>query len=48
MLMPSAWVMNSYQNVLTHGLGLELTWLPALVLLAFAPGFFALIVWRFK
>ena len=46
--MPSAWAMNGYQNILIRGLGLESAWLPALVLSAYAFGFFILAVWRFK
>jgi ABC-2 type transport system permease protein len=47
-MMPSAWAMNGYQNILIRGLGLESAWLPALVLLAYALGFFGLAVWRFR
>lgn len=47
-LMPSAWAMNGYQNILIRGLGLESVWLPALALLAYALGFFMLAVWRFR
>lgn len=47
-LMPSAWAMTGYQNILIRGLGLSSAWLPVLVLLAYATGFFALAVWRFS
>jgi len=47
-MMPSAWAMSGYQNILIRGLGLESAWMPALVLLAYALGFFALAVWRFR
>jgi ABC-2 type transport system permease protein len=47
-LMPSAWAMNGYQNILIRGLGLESAWLPTLILLAYALGFFGLAVWRFR
>ena len=47
-LMPSAWAMRGYQNILMRGQGLESAWLPVLVLLAYALGFFALAVWRFR
>jgi ABC-2 type transport system permease protein len=40
--------MDGYQNILIRGLGLEAIWLPALVLLAYALGFFGLAVWRFR
>jgi len=46
--MPSAWAMNGYQNILIRGLGLSSAWLPALVLSAYALGFFVLAVWRFR
>lgn len=46
--MPSAWAMNGYQNILIRGLGLDSIWLPALVLSAYAFGFFVLAVWRFR
>jgi len=46
--MPSAWAMNGYQNILIRGLGLESTWMPGLILLAYALGFFALAIWRFR
>jgi ABC-2 type transport system permease protein len=46
--MPSAWAMTGYQNILIRGLGLESAWQPVLVLLAYALGFFALAVWRFR
>jgi ABC-2 type transport system permease protein len=45
--MPSAWAMNGYQNILIRGLGLESTWSPTFILLAYALGFFVLAVWRF-
>lgn len=47
-LMPSAWAMNGYQNILIRGLGIESAYLPALVLIAYAFGFFGLAVWRFR
>ena len=46
--MPSAWPMNGYQNILIRGLGLESAWMPALILLVYALGFFGLAVWRFR
>lgn len=46
--MPSAWAMNGYQNILIRGQGVESAWLPTLALLAYALGFFALAVWRFR
>jgi ABC-2 type transport system permease protein len=47
-LMPSAWAMSGYQNILIRGLGLESVWMPTLMLLAYALGFFVLAVWRFR
>ncbi len=46
--MPSAWAMTGYQNILMRGLGLESAWMPTLILLAYALGFFVLAVWRFS
>jgi len=46
--MPSAWAMNGYQNILIRGLGFESAWMPTLILLAYALGFFLLAVWRFR
>jgi len=46
--MPSAWAMNGYQNILIRRLGLESAWMPTLMLLAYALGFFVLAVWRFR
>jgi ABC-2 type transport system permease protein len=47
-MMPSAWAMDGYQNILIRGLGLESVWTPTLMLLAYALGFFMLAVWRFR
>jgi ABC-2 type transport system permease protein len=47
-LMPSAWAMNGIQNILIRGLGFGSVRLPALILLAYAIGFFLLAVWRFR
>jgi len=47
-VLPSAWAMNGLQNILIRGLGLGSVWLSALVLLAYALGFFVLAVWRFR
>jgi ABC-2 type transport system permease protein len=46
--MPSYWAMNGYQNILIRGLGFESAWMPTLMLLVYALGFFALAVWRFR
>ena len=47
-LTPSAWAMNGYQNILIRGLGLESVWMPTLIILAYALGFFLLAVRRFR
>jgi ABC-2 type transport system permease protein len=47
-LMPSTWAMTGYQNILMRGLGTSSTWMPTLVLTAYALGFFVLAVWRFR
>jgi ABC-2 type transport system permease protein len=47
-LLPSAWAMAGYQNILMRGLGSESAVLPAAALLAYAVGFFVLAVWRFR
>jgi ABC-2 type transport system permease protein len=47
-LMPSAWAMKGYQDILVRGLSGSFTYLPALVLLAYALGFFLMAVWRFR
>ena len=47
-LTPSAWAMNGYQNILIRGLGLESVWMPTLIILVYALGFFVLAVWRFR
>ena len=47
-LMPSAWAMRGFQNILIRGLGLESAWLPAGILVAYAIVFFGLAVWRFR
>lgn len=47
-LTPAAWAMDGFQNILIRGLGLASAWRPAAVLLAYAVGFFALAVWRFR
>jgi ABC-2 type transport system permease protein len=47
-LMPTAWAMDGFQNIVLRGLGLSSVLLPAGILLAYAVVFFALAVWRFK
>ena len=47
-LMPSAWAMTGFQNILIRGLGLESVWNAVGVLFAYAIGFFLIAVWRFR
>jgi ABC-2 type transport system permease protein len=47
-LTPGAWAMDGFQNILIRGLGLSSAWRPTAILLAYAAGFFALAVWRFR
>ncbi len=47
-LLPSAWAMQGYQNILMRGLDSSSVWIPVLALLAYSLVFFALAVWRFR
>lgn len=47
-LMPSAWAMNGFQNILIRGLGFSSILWPSAIVLAYAAAFFGLGVWRFK
>jgi ABC-2 type transport system permease protein len=47
-LMPTAWAMDGFQNIVLRGLGLSSVLLPAGILLAYAAAFFGLAVWRFR
>jgi len=47
-LMPTAWAMDGFQNIVLRGLGLQSVLLPVGVLLGYAVAFFALAVWRFR
>lgn len=47
-LMPSAWAMDGFQNIVVRGLTTSSVLLPVGVLLAYAFGFFGLAVWRFQ
>jgi ABC-2 type transport system permease protein len=46
--MPTAWALDGFQNIIVRGQGLSAVLLPATVVLAYAAGFFALALWRFK
>ncbi len=47
-LLPTAWAMDGFQNLVHRGLGLESTLVPAGVLLGCALGLFGLAAWRFR
>ena len=47
-LMPTAWAMDGFQNIVLRGLGLSSVLLPAGILFAYGVAFFALAVWRFR
>lgn len=47
-LMPTAWAMDGFRNIVIRGLGLRSVLLPTGVLLAYTVVFFALAVWRFR
>ena len=46
-VLPSAWAMNGFQNILIRGLGLGSVWTAVGVLSVYALFFFILAVWRF-
>ena len=47
-VLPSAWAMDGFQNIVMRGLGFNSVLLPAGILLAYALAFFGLALWRFK
>ncbi len=47
-LLPSAWAMDGFQNVVLRGLGLGSVLVPALIITAYAAFFFTIAVWRFR
>ena len=47
-LMPSAWAMDGFQNIVIRGLGFSSVLLPTAILMIYALAFFGLAVWRFK
>ncbi len=47
-LLPTAWAMDSFENIVIRGLGLESVLLPVGIMVAYAAGLFALAAWRFK
>ena len=47
-LTPTAWAMTGFQNILIRGSGTPSAWLPAVVLIAYALGFYILASWRLR
>lgn len=47
-VMPTAWAMDGFQNILLRGLGFQSVLLPAGILLAYALAFFGLAIWRIR
>ena len=47
-LMPTAWAMDGFQNIVVRGLGFNSVVMPAGLLAAYGLLFFALAVWRFR
>lgn len=47
-LLPTAWAMDGFQNILMRGLGIQSVLLPAAILLAYALVFFGAAIWQFR
>jgi len=47
-VLPSAWAMDGFKNLVIRGLGLGSALLPAGIMLGYAAVFFALSLWRFR
>jgi ABC-2 type transport system permease protein len=47
-IMPTAWAMDGFQNILIRGLGFQSVLMPAGILLIYALAFFGLAIWRFR
>jgi ABC-2 type transport system permease protein len=47
-LLPSAWAMDSFENIVIRGLGLDSVLLPVAVMVGWAVVLFALAAWRFR
>lgn len=47
-LLPTAWAMDGFENIVIRGLGLESVLLPVGMMLLYAVGLFALAAWRFR
>lgn len=47
-IMPTAWAMDGFQNILIRGLAFQSVLMPAGILLLYALAFFGLAIWRFR
>jgi ABC-2 type transport system permease protein len=47
-LMPTAWAMDGFQNIILRGLGFNSVLMPAGLLTLYSLAFFGLALWRFK
>ena len=47
-IMPTAWAMDGFQNILLRGLAFPSVLLPAGILMLYALAFFGLAIWRFR
>ncbi|MFZ5918047.1 MAG: ABC transporter permease [Chloroflexota bacterium] len=47
-LLPSAWAMDGFENIVVRGLGLESVWLPVGIMLAYGVALLILAAWRFR
>lgn len=47
-IMPTAWAMDGFQNIVIRGLDFQSVLMPAGVLLLYALAFFGLAIWRFR
>jgi linearmycin/streptolysin S transport system permease protein len=47
-VMPTAWAMDGFQNILMRGLEFQAVLMPAGIVLVYAAAFFGLAIWRFR
>ena len=47
-VMPTAWAMDGFQNILLRGLGFQSVLMPVGILLSYTLAFFGLAIWRFR
>jgi ABC-2 type transport system permease protein len=47
-VLPTAWAIDGFENIVIRGLGIESVLLPAAIMVAYAVVLFALAVWRFR